>query len=143
MFFLGEYEYKVDAKGRVPLPPKFRKHFADGIVLNMGAEECINAYPMSVWEKVAEEFDSGPIAPSGVRQMNRAIFASAFDTELDDQGRVMLPPPLRHYADIKDSLIIAGTNKYLEIWSKARWEKQKALWRNEVWNLYEKREIRK
>ena len=142
MFFLGEYEYKVDAKGRVPIPPKFRKHFADGIVLNMGAEECINAYPLSVWEKIAEKFDSGPIAPSRVRQMNRAVFASAFDSELDEQGRVMLPPPLRQHADIKDSLIIAGTNKYLEIWSKARWEKQKALWQKDTWQLFENMEMR-
>jgi MraZ protein len=142
MFFLGEYEYKVDAKGRVPIPPKFRKHFTDGIVLNMGAEECINAYPLSVWEEIAKEFDSGPIAPSRVRQMNRAVFASAFDTELDDQGRVMLPPPLRQHADIKDILIIAGTNKYLEIWSKESWERQKALWRDEAWNLYENQETR-
>ena len=50
--FLGEYEYKVDAKGRVPIPPKFRKHFADGIVLNTGAEECVNVYPLPVWEEI-------------------------------------------------------------------------------------------
>lgn len=140
--FLGEYEYKVDAKGRVPVPPKFRKHFGDGIVLNMGVEECINVYPMPVWEEIAGEFDSGPISPSKVRQMNRAIFSSAFDLEMDDQGRIMIPAPLRQHANIKDSLIIAGANKYIEIWSKEGWEKQKKVWRQEAWRNFESMEMR-
>jgi MraZ protein len=111
-------------------------------VLNMGVEACINAYPISAWDDFAKEVASLRISPSKVRQINRAIFATAFDTELDEQGRVMLPPPLRQHANIKESLIIAGTNKYLEIWSKERWEKQKDLWRKEAWQLFESMEMR-
>lgn len=140
--FLGEYEYKIDPKGRVSIPPKFRKHFAEGIVLNMGAEQCINVYPPQVWEGIAEKYDSGPIAPSKLRQRNRAIFASAFALELDEQGRVMLPPPLRRHAGIKDNLVIAGANKYLEIWSMERWEKQKASASKEFWQILESMEPR-
>ncbi len=137
MGFLGEYEYKVDAKGRIPLPPKYRKDFAGGIVLNMGVEECINVYPLQVWERIAEQYDSGPIAPSKTRQRARAIFATAFEQELDDQGRIMLPQPLRQHAGIKDSLVILGANKYLEIWDKKSWEKQKSEVRKEAWQIYE------
>lgn len=140
--FLGEYEYKVDAKGRVPIPPKFRKDFAGGIVLNTGADQCINAYPLPIWGEIAEKFGSGPVAPSKLRQMNRAIFATAFDLELDDQGRIMLPPPLRQHAQIGDSLVIAGANKYIEIWSKERWDKQKVEVKKQTWHIFESMETR-
>jgi len=129
--FLGEFEYKIDPKGRVAIPPKFRKHFANGIVLNMGAEQCINVYPPQLWDEIAEKY-----------QRNRAIFASAFDMELDEQGRVMLPPPLRRHAGIKDSLVIAGANKYLEIWSKEHWEKQKESATKDFWQILESMETR-
>ena len=138
--FLGEYEYKIDSKGRVAIPPKFRKHFTDGMVLNMGAEQCINVYPPQVWEGIAEKYDSGPIAPSKLRQRNRAIFSFAFALELDEQGRVMLPPPLRRHADIKDSLVVAGVNKYLEIWSKEHWEKQRESANEDFWQILESME---
>jgi len=140
--FLGEFEYKIDPKGRVTIPPKFRKHFANGIVLNMGAEQCINVYPPQLWDEIAEKYGSGPIEPSKLRQRNRAIFASAFDVELDEQGRVMLPPPLRRHAGIKDSLVIAGANKYLEIWSKEHWEKQKESATRDFWQILESMETR-
>ena len=83
-----------------------------------------------------------PIAPSKLRQRNRAIYASAFDMELDEQGRVMLPPPLRRHAGIKDSLVIAGVNKYLEIWSKESWEEQRESASEDFWQILESIEAR-
>lgn len=140
--FLGEYEYKIDPKGRVAIPPKFRKYFTDGIVLNMGAEACVNVYTPQVWDEIAKQYDSGPIAPSKLRQRNRYIYGTAFDMELDEQGRVMLPPPLRRHAGIKDSLVIAGVNKYLEIWSKESWEEQRESASEDFWQILESMEAR-
>jgi MraZ protein len=142
MLFLGEYEYKVDAKGRIPIPPKFRKEFKEGIILNMGPDEQINGYTSDEWEKNADTFDFGPIAQSKKRQMTRAFFGSAFDLELDGQGRVMLPPPLRQYAGIKESVVIAGMNKNIEVWSKERWQKAISEARAKLHQHYESTEIR-
>ena len=49
--FFGEFDYKIDEKGRVPLPPKFRNELKDGVVLSPGVEKCINAYPLAEWKK--------------------------------------------------------------------------------------------
>ncbi len=124
--FFGEFEYKIDEKGRVLIPPRFRRELREGVVLTPGVEKCINAYPPSEWKKVAATLTAGPISPSKLRKLNRAIFATAFSLNLDGQGRIALPIPLREYAGIEDEVVIAGVNTYLELWNKKQWEAEKA-----------------
>ena len=76
--FFGEFEYKIDDKGRVPIPPKFRKELKDGVVLTPGVEKCITVYPLSEWKKLAATLTTGSVTPSKLRRLNRAIFATAF-----------------------------------------------------------------
>jgi len=142
--FSGEYEYKIDAKGRVSIPPKFRSQFADGIVLKEGVDGCIDAYPLSAWNEATVQFQSLPIVRNEKsRRMSRILFSSTFNLELDEQGRIMLPPSLRQYAVIKDTLVITGVSNYLEIWSKEAWDKEKSLMRKEAWQIFESAENRK
>jgi MraZ protein len=75
--------------------------------------------------------------------MSRILFSSTFNLELDEQGRIMLPPALRQRAAIKDTLVITGVSNYLEIWSKEAWEKEKTLLRKEAWQIFESAESRK
>jgi MraZ protein len=89
--FLGEYEYKVDVKGRIPLPPRFRDRLKEGVILTAGPENCILAYSTSEWDKLAASLTGGSMVQSKLRRLNRALFASAFDTVVDAQGRVPLP----------------------------------------------------
>lgn len=124
--FYGEFEYKIDEKGRIPLPPKFRDELKAGMVLTPGIEKCINAYPVLEWKKLAETLTSGSITPGKLRRLNRAVFATAFKVNLDGQGRIALPAPLREHAEIEDEVTVAGANNYLELWDKARWEPEKA-----------------
>lgn len=124
--FYGEFEYKIDEKGRIPLPPKFRDELKAGVVLTPGIEKCINAYPVLEWKKLAETLTSGSITPGKLRRLNRAVFATAFKVNLDGQGRIALPAPLREHAEIEDEVTVAGANNYLELWDKARWEPEKA-----------------
>jgi MraZ protein len=138
--FLGEYEYKVDAKGRVPLPPKFRKQFTEGIVLNLGPDGQINGYTQEGWSANAEQLDFGPINKNKHRELTRALFSSAFDLELDSQGRIMLPPALRQGAGIEDSLVIIGANKCIEIWSSESWNEAKVEARENLWQHLESME---
>ena len=123
--FYGEFEYKIDEKGRIPLPPKFRDEFRTGVVLSPGIEKCINAYPLSEWKKLAAALTSGSITQSKLRRLNRAVFSTAFQLNLDGQGRIALPAPLREHAEIGDEVVVAGANNYLELWDKARWEPEK------------------
>ena len=116
--FFGEFEYKIDEKGRMPIPPRFRRELNEGVVLRPGVEKCIDAYPLSEWEKLADTLTSGSVPRSKLRRLNRAIFATAFRLNIDGQGRVALPVPLRQYAGIEDEVVIAGVNDYLELWDK-------------------------
>ncbi len=135
--FLGEFEYKIDEKGRVPIPPKFRRELKDGVVLTPGIEKCIIAYPLPEWKKVAATLTTGSITPSKLRRLNRAIFATAFSLNLDGQGRIALPIPLRQYAGIEDEIVIAGANTYLELWDNEQWESEKAISQEQAWQIIE------
>ena len=135
--FLGEFEYKIDEKGRVPIPPKFRKELKEGVVLTPGVERCINLYSLAEWKKVAATLTTGSVAPSKLRRLNRAIFATAFTLNIDGQGRIALPIPLREYAGIEDEAVVAGANTYLELWNKEQWESEKAVSQEQVCQIIE------
>ncbi len=135
--FLGEFEYKIDEKGRVPFPPRFRAELKDGVVLTPGVESCIMAYPLAEWKKLAATLTTGSVTPSKLRRLNRAIFATAFRLGMDGQGRVALPVPLREYAGIGDEVIIVGANTYLELWDKEQWESEKTISQEQAWQIIE------
>jgi MraZ protein len=135
--FLGEFEYKIDEKGRVLIPPMFRRQLKEGVVLTTGPEQCIVAYPIAEWKKLAAALTTGSVTRSKLRKLNRAIFATAFTPPVDGQGRIALPPPLREYAGIEDEVVIAGANTYLELWNKEQWESEKAVSQEQAWQIIE------
>ncbi len=138
--FFGEFEYTLDQKGRVPVPPRFRRELKEGVVIAPGIEQCIMAYPPSEWKKLATAVTTGSFTSSKLRKLNRAIFATAFYVNLDGQGRIALPPPLREYAEIADEVVIAGANTYLELWDKVHWEEEKAMSQEQAWQIIESME---
>ncbi|MFH1032466.1 MAG: division/cell wall cluster transcriptional repressor MraZ [Chloroflexota bacterium] len=140
--FLGEFEYKIDEKGRVLIPPSFRKELKEGIILTAGVEPCITAYPEAEWEKIAASLTAGSLAQSKIRKLNRAFFASAFSLSIDGQGRIALPVPMREHAAIGDEVIIIGANTYFELWNKEHWASEKATSREETWQIIESLERR-
>ena len=139
---LGEYSYRIDQKGRVAIPARLRKEFADGLVLTRGFDRCMLVYPISEWNNISESFSSLVTTRDKNRRLIRITFANAFSAELDGQGRIALPSPLREYAQIKDTVVIAGGNKYLEIWSKKLWESEQSLMDEQAWQLAEGMELR-
>ncbi|MFC2066042.1 division/cell wall cluster transcriptional repressor MraZ [Chloroflexota bacterium] len=135
--FFGEFDYKIDEKGRIPVPPKFRSALKEGVVLTPGVEKCITVYPTSEWKKLAATLTSNQLTPSKMRRLKRAIFATAFSTQLDGQGRIALPVPLRECAEIVDEVVIAGANTYLEIWNKVLWGEEKEISQEQAWQIVE------
>jgi len=138
--FFGEFEYKIDEKGRVPIPPKFRNELKDGIVLAPGVEKCITAYTLPEWRKLAATLTSNTLSRSKMRRLNRALFSTAFSTKIDNQGRVAIPAPLKEHAGMTDDIVIAGSNMYLEIWSKNSWEEEKNISQQQAWQIIESME---
>jgi len=123
--FFGEYQYKVDEKGRLPLPPKFRREMREAVILTKGTEKCIIAYPPTEWKRLADSLAAKAITPANLRKLHRAIFGSAFSVSLDKQGRIPLPFPLRGYAEIGDIVVVVGANNYVELWNEELWQTEK------------------
>lgn len=141
--FLGEYEYKVDSKGRLPLPPKFRLEFTNGLVLTRGIEQCIIIYTKEEFNKLADSLSNQTVTKSKMRSLNRFIFGSAFNEMLDGQGRIALPQSLRNHAQIKDTAIMVGTNKCIELWDPEIWNKQRIDAEEQAWQIMESLEGQK
>jgi len=135
--FLGEYEYKVDNKGRLPLPPKFRQELGGELVLTKGLEKCIVIYPVAEWRKVADTLSAQALPSSKFRTMNRAMFGTAFSLSLDGQGRIALPSILRNRAEIGDSAVVVGANNCIEIWNPASWNSEKPSAEEQLWQIIE------
>jgi len=124
--FFGEYPYKVDEKGRVPLPPKFRRQMREGVILTQGmGEKCIAVYPVAEWKRLSDSLTAKAVTPANLRKLNRALFGSAFDASLDGQGRIALPLTLREYAGIADTAIVVGVNNFVELWCDSEWKPEK------------------
>jgi MraZ protein len=142
IMFLGEFEYRIDDKGRMPFPPRFRPYFKDGIIVAPSPEKCLSVYTIAEWKKMADSLAAGGLAPSKLRKINRALFATAFYTNLDAQGRIGLPTTLRQYAGLSENIVVAGANSYIELWDKAAWEAEKNTDLAEAWQILESLERR-
>ena len=135
--FYGEYSYKIDEKGRVPVPPKFRDALKGGMVLTPGAEKCITVYTALEWKKVSAQLTGNALSRSKMRRLSRVLFATAFSTRIDNQGRIPIPAPLRDHAGMIDEVVIAGVNTGLEIWDKVAWEEEKRISQEQAWQIIE------
>jgi len=141
--FLGTFEYKVDNKGRVPLPPKFRGEFNDGLIIAHGIEkDYIEIHTKTNYQKMASELTVTGVASSAQRMLNRRIFGSAHELELDAQGRISLPAAMRLSAQIHDEITVVGVNDHIELWAPEKWEEEKKRDDAETLRIIEKREDR-
>ncbi len=119
--FLGRFENKLDEKGRLSMPAKFRARLAEGFVLTRGFEQCLTVFPMTEWQNLAETLARFPVTDQKARSLRRVLFAQAADTELDKQGRVLIPEYLREAAGLGADVIVAGMDGYIEIWDVEAW----------------------
>ena len=119
MLFLGKHEYSMDERGRVPMPPRFREALMQGVILTQGAPDaCVRAYPMDGFEAQAALYTTEPVTTRAGRVMRRAFFSGAYQSELDRQGRVLIPPILRQWANLEGQVMVVGTGEGIEIWNK-------------------------
>ncbi len=117
----GEYQYSVDDKGRVIIPPAFRDFIEDGMVVTRGMEGCLYVFPLAHWSRIAENLDGLPIIDKAARNFVRFFYSGASKSKIDGSGRVTIPPTLRKFASIEGNVVIAGAPNRLEIWNEERW----------------------
>lgn len=139
--FRGLNQVNLDSKGRVSLPAKFRTLLAneDSIVLTIDTQEkCLLLYPITEWDGIERKISSLPSLNPTARKLQRLLIGHATEIQIDAQGRMLLPPPLREYAQLTKQVVILGQGNKCEVWDEAIWQERRASWINEgVSNLEE------
>ena len=120
--FMGEYNHTIDAKGRLIIPSKFRETLGDEFVVTKGLDGCLFVYDNKEWSAFEEKLKSLPLTNKDARQFVRFFLAGATLAEVDKQGRILVPGPLREFAGLEKEVVLVGVASRVEIWSKARWE---------------------
>ncbi|MBW7916172.1 MAG: division/cell wall cluster transcriptional repressor MraZ [Trueperaceae bacterium] len=117
----GEYQYNVDDKGRVIIPPPFRDFVADGMIVTRGLDDCLFVFPLTAWERIEQHLTALPLTDPDSRKFVRFFYSGAAKAKLDSAGRITLPPPLRNYARADGNVVVVGAPNRLEIWNEALW----------------------
>jgi MraZ protein len=120
--FRGHFDYSLDAKNRLTVPPKFRAAFSNGIVLAKGLEPCIALWTPDEFESWTDSFLSNlnPVSRER-RKLTRFFAGSSFDAALDSAGRVTLNSPLLAHAGVEREIVIVGNLDHLEVWDRGAW----------------------
>ena len=123
---IGQYEAKIDAKGRTALPKKFREILGEKIVVTFGYENSLIIVSENQWEALLEGTAGRPFIEYETRETQRFLLGNASPVELLSKGRFILPLYLRKFAKIEDEVIFLGLSRYVEIWDLKRWENYRA-----------------
>ena len=119
--FTGEYRHTLDDKGRLAVPARFRAQLEDGAVVSRWIDGCLAIHTRTGWDALAEKVAALPITDAASRLFGRSIFAGAAETELDRQGRILLPSCLREGIGLEGEAVVVGSRDHAEIWAPATW----------------------
>jgi MraZ protein len=119
--FLGTHTPRLDDKGRIFLPAKFRDRLAGGLVVTRGQERCLYVFPMDEFVRVAETMNTAPVTSKAARDFLRVLLSGASDEIPDKQGRVTVPSTLREYAGLTRDCTVIGAGSRVELWDTTAW----------------------
>ena len=122
---VGEFEVKLDAKGRFMLPSGLRKQLPPtcqrDFMLNKGFEDCLTLYPMTEWEKVSEKLSKMNLFKPKNRMFYRLFHQGAKQINLDKAGRVLIPTAHTERVGLKQEVMLIAYNDRIEIWDKSKY----------------------
>lgn len=121
-FLLGTYTPKIDAKGRMALPAKFRAQLGAGMVMARGQERCVYLLPQEEFRRIAMQIQRTSMGNKAARDYLRVFLSGAVDQEPDRQGRVLVPQMLREYARLDSDIVVIGVGTRAEIWNRVAWQ---------------------
>lgn len=120
--FVGSYRHRLDAKGRVSVPAQFRRDLPDGSVVAIGPEGRLMVWPPDEWRALEQRYRLTSDTPAEERGLIRLLFGSARIFDLDGQGRMLLAPEHRSFAQIRDTAVFAGVGNVVEIVGEEVWD---------------------
>ena len=119
--FTGEYRHAIDGKGRLAVPARMRPQLEGGCVVAWWVDACLAVFPLPAWQVISDKVGSLPITDPNARLLQRRLFANAVETELDGQGRVLIPENLRSIAGLESEAVVVGGRDHAEVWAPTRW----------------------
>ena len=119
--FFGTYTPKLDEKGRLFLPAKFRDQLTEGLVVTRGQERCLTVWSMEDFQRLTDRLREAPVTNKGTRDYVRMLFAAASQEVPDKQGRISIPGSLREYASLTKDVVVIGSMNRIEIWDPTAW----------------------
>lgn len=120
--FLGTHTPRLDEKGRLFLPARYRADLAEGLVITTGQENCLYVFPTAEFHRISAEMQAAPSSSKNVRDIVRVFRARAHSDTPDRQGRVTIPAALRSYAGLDRECTVIGNGRRLEVWATERWD---------------------
>lgn len=128
----GLNELTLDAKGRMAIPTRYRQELVDTcngqLVVTVDKDNCLLVYPLPEWEIVERRLVKLPTLNTRARQLQRLLIGHATEVELDNSGRVLVPPPLREYASLDKKVVLLGQGNKFELWDIQRWQDRRQQW---------------
>ncbi|MCO4756833.1 MAG: division/cell wall cluster transcriptional repressor MraZ [Oceanospirillaceae bacterium] len=124
--FRGVNPINLDAKGRMAIPARYREQITgscDGcLVATIDTDDrCLLLYPLQEWEEIQKKIEALPSLNPVARRLQRLLIGHATDLDMDANGRLLLPAPLRDYAGLEKKIVLLGQGRKFEIWSESRW----------------------
>ena len=120
--FFGRFENKLDLKGRIILPAKFRDQFLHGGYLSQFLEGCLALWTPEEFERQMEARYGAADQSRDQRNLARVWASGTADVEMDKQGRMSIPANLRQFAGLEADVLVHGAIDRVELWSPANWE---------------------
>ncbi len=130
--FRGLNQISLDSKGRLAIPARYRDPITEdaqgALIATVDRDRCLLLYPRPRWEEIERELVRLPSLQPETRALQRMLLGYATDMQMDGHGRVLLPPPLREYAELDHKVIMIGQGNKFELWSEANWAEIERNW---------------
>lgn len=128
---IGEYSVALGEKNRIALPKKLREELSNEVIVTRGYDGCALLLDKNLWQSLIESIGSGSLFRMNARDTRRYLFGGASETDLDKQGRFVIPDYIVDHAELVDDVIFLGVGEWIEVWSNANWlRKSKELTNN-------------
>lgn len=124
--FRGVNHLVLDNKGRLAIPAKHRELLSGRshgrVILTADPSRCLLLYPLPEWEPIQQKLMALPSFNEKTRSLQRLLVGHADDVELDNAGRILIPPALRDYAGLKKQIVLVGQGNKFEVWDAELWQ---------------------
>ena len=130
--FKGISNLNIDTKGRASMPQRYRNDFCIKnkckLVITADKDKCLLIYTHNNWNIIEKKLSNLPSYNKEARFIQRLVIGHATESEIDSQGRFLIPNPLREYAGIQKKIILLGQGSKFELWSETIWNKKMKSW---------------